>query len=66
MMNNNYVIHWKNSNNGRAGRGSKLFLKKDAEQLARELNHEYPQIHHEAAEFTPAADNPEPVQTLSA
>lgn len=33
--------------NGRAGRGTKEFDKEEAERLARELNEEYPQIHHE-------------------
>jgi hypothetical protein len=48
-MNKNYVIHWKSTVNGRAGRGTKLFDKKEAEQLVEELNREYPQIQHEVA-----------------
>ena len=44
--------------NGRAGRGSKQFDKEEAERLVEELNHEYPQIEHQAV---PArASEPEP------
>jgi hypothetical protein len=48
MMTNSYVIKWKSLVNGRAGKGTRHFEKDEAEQLAEELNHEYPQIHHEA------------------
>ena len=34
--------------NGRAGKGTKEFDREEDEQLARELNEEYPQILHEA------------------
>ena len=47
-MSNGYVIQWKSKVNGRAGRGTKLFDKDEAEQLADELNREYPQIDHNA------------------
>jgi hypothetical protein len=47
-MNNSYVIQWKSKVNGRAGRGTKQFDKDEAERLVQELNHEYPQIEHEA------------------
>ncbi len=58
-MNNSYVIQWKSNVNGRAGRGSKRFDKDEAERLVTELNHEYPQIQHEAV---PAGTSePEPV-----
>ncbi len=46
-MNNGYVIQWKSKVNGRAGRGTKLFEKEEAERLANELNAEYPEIEHE-------------------
>jgi hypothetical protein len=46
-MNKNYVIQWKSKVNGRAGRGTKLFSREEAEKLVAELNTEYPQIHHE-------------------
>jgi len=47
MIRSSYVIQWKSKVNGRAGRGTKEFDKEEAEQLARELNEEDPQIHHE-------------------
>jgi hypothetical protein len=50
-----YIIQWKSKVNGRAGRGTKQFNQEDAERLVEELNHEYPQIHHEAFEVDTAA-----------
>jgi hypothetical protein len=41
-----YVIQWKSKLNGRAGRGTKLFEKEEAERLVADLNREYPQIEH--------------------
>jgi hypothetical protein len=52
-MNNSYVIQCKSKSHGRAGRGTKRFEKEEADQLVQELNHEYPEIDHEAV---PAAD----------
>jgi hypothetical protein len=46
-MTKTYVIQWKSKVNGRAGRGTKLFNREEAEQLVQELNVEYPQIQHE-------------------
>ena len=46
-MNKSYIIKWKSKVNGRAGRGTKLFSRAEAERLVTELNHEYPQIEHE-------------------
>jgi len=54
-MNNSYVIQWKSTVNGRAGRGTKRFDKDEAEKLVEELNREYPQIEHSAI---PAVDEP--------
>lgn len=51
-MNKSYVIQWKSKVNGRAGRGSRQMVRDEAEQLAEELNHEYPDILHEAVPFT--------------
>ena len=75
-MNNSYVIQWKSKANGRAGRGTKRFERDEAERLVEELNHEYPQIDHQAvlapefetqAEETPAVveetDAPAPATT---
>jgi hypothetical protein len=53
-MNNMFVIQWKSKVNGRAGRGTKTFEREEAERLAEELNHEYPQIEHEIVEAQPA------------
>jgi hypothetical protein len=47
-MTNSYVIKWRSLVNGRAGKGTRHFAKHEAEQLAEELNREYPQIQHEA------------------
>jgi len=54
-----YVIHWKSQVNGRAGTGTKLFDRNEAESLVAELNREYPQIHHEIWEAARAqSDEP--------
>ena len=52
-MSSTYVIRWKSKTNGRAGRGTKCFERAEAERLAQQLNHEYPQIEHEAVKMTP-------------
>ncbi len=65
-MNKKYVIHWTNTSNGRAGCGNKLLEKAEAEQLADELNEEYPHIRHDAVEAAPPVEIPEQVQSLSA
>ena len=62
-MSNGYVIQWKSKVNGRAGRGTKLFDKEEAELLADELNRDYPQIDHKAipvrqSEETPTEETP--------
>ena len=49
-MNKIYAIQWKSKVNGRAGRGTKLFEREEAESLAEELNHEHPQIEHEVVQ----------------
>jgi hypothetical protein len=67
-MTKNYVIQWKSKVNGRAGRGTKLFGKDDAERLVEELNHEYPQIHHELYEMRASAEPvsaAEPVEEMT-
>jgi len=50
VMSKSYVIQWKSTVNGRAGRGTKLFAWEAAQQLADELNQGYPSISHEAVE----------------
>ena len=59
MMTTAFVIKWKSTVNGRAGKGTRHFEKEEAEQLAEELNREYPQIQHEAVPFRPEPE-PEP------
>jgi hypothetical protein len=54
-MTTSYVIKWKSLVNGRAGKGTRHFEKKEAEQLAEELNREYPQIQHVAVPVEPEA-----------
>ncbi len=51
-MSERYVIQWKSKINGRAGRGTKLFGREEAERLATELNREYPNIEHEIVGYT--------------
>jgi hypothetical protein len=58
-MNKKYVIQWKSKVNGRAGKGTKLFDREEADRLVRELNYEYPQIEHEAVN-TETRREPEP------
>ena len=60
-MSSPYVIQWKSKVNGRAGRGTKQFERKEAERLADELNLEYPDILHEAVKaMPPREERPEP------
>lgn len=54
-MNEAYVIQWKNKVNGRAGRGTRQLSRDEADELAQELNQEYPEILHEAV---PWRDSP--------
>ena len=46
-MSQKYVIQWVSKVNGRAGRGTKVFDRGEAEALVKELNDEFPEIHHE-------------------
>jgi hypothetical protein len=56
-----YVIQWKSRVNGRMGRGTKLFVREEAEALAQELNREYPNIEHEVVDsLSPAAPATQP------
>jgi hypothetical protein len=59
-MNKIYAIQWKSKVNGRAGRGTKLFEREEAESLAEELNHEHPQIEHEIVQVQPENEPPSP------
>ena len=64
-MNKTYVIQWKSKVNGRAGRGTKVFEKAEAERLVDELNREYPQILHELAEVQSLAQEQREEQPAS-
>jgi hypothetical protein len=55
-MNKKYVIQWKSKANGRAGKGTKLFDRDEADRLVRELNYEYPQIEHEVVSTEPQSE----------
>jgi len=63
-MSKSYVIQWKSTVNGRAGKGTKLFEFDEATQLAEELNEGYPGIVHEVIEnnSSPPAGVPEPAE----
>jgi hypothetical protein len=56
-MSNACVILWKSRTNGRAGKGTKLFRREEAESLAEELNRQFPQIIHEAASVETAGES---------
>jgi hypothetical protein len=60
MTTTSYVIKWRSLVNGRAGKGTRHFAKQEAEQLAEELNREYPQIQHEAFPVSEAEAQPAP------
>ena len=48
-----HAIHWKSRATGTVGTGTKLFEKEAAEQLAEELNEEFPDIDHKAVLHMP-------------
>jgi len=53
-----YAIHWKSGVTGTSGTGTKLFEKEAAERLAKELNEQFPDIHHKAVIPVPRAAEP--------
>ena len=57
-----YAIRWKCSATGRLGAGTTLFEKAKAEQLATQLNEEYPDIDHEAVIPVPRSAEPAVVE----
>jgi len=59
-MINSYLIQWKSTINGRAGKGTKLFDFEEASELAEELNREYPGIHHEVVKAGSPPEKPDP------
>ena len=62
-MSKTYVIQWKSKVNGRAGRGTKHFSRDEAARLVEELNHEYPQIHHEMVSSQAATESQKSLDT---
>jgi hypothetical protein len=67
-MNKSYVIQWKSTINGRAGKGTKAFELEEATRLAEELNRGYPGIHHEVVETSlrgEANPMPEPAEATN-
>ena len=57
-----HTIHWKSRANGVMGTGTILFEQEEAERLARELNRDYPGIHHEAVLALPVPAEPATAQ----
>jgi hypothetical protein len=56
---NTYVISWSAKLRASSGQGKKLFTRKEAERLAQELNHDYPNFIHEAVAIVPASESQE-------
>ena len=51
-MQKTFSIQWTSKVSGRAGRGTRIFTREEAERLAEELNHTYPEISHEIVEVS--------------
>jgi hypothetical protein len=60
-----HIIHWVSLVTGGIGTGKKLFEREEAEQLAVELNSNYPDIEHKAVPAVPPAE-PASVPPLAA
>lgn len=54
-MQNTFVISWKSKTGASAGQGKRFFSQEEAQQLADELNRDYPEFTHEAFNTAPAA-----------
>jgi len=55
-MEKTYVIAWKSKSRGSVGRGKALFSREEAEQVAKELNEDYPDFIHEPLNLDPSAN----------
>ena len=55
---NKYAIRWTSTVCGTVGTGTKRFKQPEAEQLAAELNRDYPEIKHEVVLFVPPPAEP--------
>jgi hypothetical protein len=56
-MSESFVIQWKSTVNGRVGKGTKIFSRKDGEELIEELNSEYPEMIHELVSAPPSPEH---------
>ena len=56
-----YAIRWTSPVSGKVATGTKRFNREEAEQLAAELNQQYPAIEHEVVLAGPLPEEPEAV-----
>jgi hypothetical protein len=63
-MEKTYVIGWTCKDEPRFGQGKKLFSREEAEQLAAELNADYPAFFHEPINLQAAAE-PQPAEVAA-
>jgi hypothetical protein len=60
MIENEYVIAWSSRLRSSGGKGKKLLSRHEAEQLARELNRDYPQFTHQPVKLNSDASDTAP------
>jgi hypothetical protein len=60
MIENEYVIAWSSRLRSSGGQGKKLFSRQQAEQLAEELNRDYPQFTHQPVKLNSDASDTVP------
>ena len=63
-MERTYVIGWKSKEEPRFGQGKKLFTREEAEQLAAQLNADYPAFFHEPLNLQPSVE-PKPAEGVA-
>jgi hypothetical protein len=56
-MSESFVIQWKSTVNGRVGKGTKIFNRKEGEELIEELNSDYPEMIHELVIAPPGPED---------
>ena len=64
-MSESFIIQWKSTVNGRVGKGTKIFNRKEGEELIRELNREYPEMVHELIIARSVPGSPEAERTTT-
>jgi hypothetical protein len=64
MIENEYVIAWSSRLRSSGGQGKKLFSRQQAEQLAEELNRDYPQFTHQPVKLNSASDTAPPSNVI--